>query len=83
MVEGELVLNAVKDSSLDSRRNERFEADPLRMTIISDKVYCEERPERSGVVFAAQSKDAPKQSHARVGIASGLRPLAMTGCSGR
>jgi hypothetical protein len=36
---GELVLNAVKDSSLVSRRNERLEADPLRMTSISDNIY--------------------------------------------
>jgi hypothetical protein len=38
MVEGELVLNAVKDSSLDSRRSERLGADPLRMTLIPDNL---------------------------------------------
>ena len=39
MVEGELVLNAVKDSSLDSRRSERLGADPLRMTLIPDNLH--------------------------------------------
>jgi hypothetical protein len=43
MVEGELVLNAVKDSSLDSRRSERLGADPLRMTLIPDNLHYTDR----------------------------------------
>jgi hypothetical protein len=69
MVEGELVLNAVKDSSLDSRRSERLEADPLRMTLIPDNLQW------IGLTNSAREPDRP-EIHFR---ATQQRPVNRTG----